>query len=240
MGVIRTIKNKIPKIKKVTCSLFHVTYEPSPSQAGDLVFGTAKIWLSKWWWRLCPRGSKRGFTLIEMIVVIGVIGLALPVLFAIFFTILAQQVKIYRLSIVKREGDYVLNVIENIVRNNVRSLHSIPPTISNPDNNKVCVTAGSSYNYPYLQDKTTLGTWSRFLLQGDKIASESSVPPNASRYLTTDKIKVTSFVLTCEGKGPYTSPVVNISFTLQYRTNSNRQEDIATLNYQTKVKLRVY
>ncbi|MFN4212439.1 MAG: type II secretion system protein [Microgenomates group bacterium] len=180
---------------------------------------------------------KSSFTFIELIVVIGVVGLALPVLFAIVFALLQQQTKIYRLSQVKREGDYALNVMENIIRNNVISLHSgTPPT----DSNKVCTTEGSTFDTPYLQDKYTLGTWSRFYFSNDKIASESSTPPSINANLTTDKVKVTSFSISCQGKGIYSSPFVNLSFIIQYNTTSTRPEETATLNYQTKIKLRSY
>ena len=59
----------------------------------------------------------KGFTLIETIVVIAVIGLTLPVLFATILTLMRQQIKIYRLSQVKREGDYIINLMENTIRN---------------------------------------------------------------------------------------------------------------------------
>ena len=181
----------------------------------------------------------KSFTFIEMVVVIGVIGLALPVLFAIIFAILQQQTKIYRLSQAKREGDYALNVMENIIRNSALSIHNNQPP---SDQNKVCVDNGSSFsNTPiYFQDKNTLGTWSSFILENEKIASKSSNPPNINTYLTSSKVKITNFSISCQGKGLYSSPVVNISFTIQYNTTSTRPEETAFLNYQTKVKLRSY
>ena len=178
------------------------------------------------------------FTFLEMLVVIGVIGFTLPVLFAIIFAILQQQTKSYRLSQVKREGDYALNIIENIIRNNARSIHNNQPP---NDENKVCITNGSNSDAPlYFQDKNTLGTWSRFYLNGDKIASQSSNPPGVNTDLTSSKVKVTTFSISCQGKGLHSSPIVNISFTIQYNTASTRPEETALLNYQTKVKLRSY
>jgi len=77
---------------------------------------------------------KKSFTLIETIVVIAVIGLTLPVLFATILTLMRQQIKIYRLSQVKREGDYIINLMENTIRNRAVTVHSEQPT----DNNLVC------------------------------------------------------------------------------------------------------
>ena len=172
-----------------------------------------------------------------MIVVIGVIGMALPVLFGIVFTILQQQTKIYRLSQVKREGDYALTVMKNIIINSVRSLHnSVPPT----NENRVCVNNNTTANDLYFQDKNTLGTWSRFILIDNKIASQSSTPPGVNVDLTTNKVRITSFNLSCTGKGPHSPPIINIHFTIQYNTLSTRPEETANLTYQTKVKLRSY
>ncbi|MCX7881305.1 MAG: type II secretion system GspH family protein [Patescibacteria group bacterium] len=184
---------------------------------------------------------KKGFTLIEMMVVIGLVGLVLPVVFSIIFVILQQQTKIIRLSEVKRQGDFVLATLTTHIKNNVRSLHNNIPNADNPDENIVCNTTNSSYNGDiYFQDKRTLGTWSRFILQDDKIASESSVS-GVGGDLTNDKVKVTYFSLSCQGYGQFIPPVVNISFTLQYKNNgSSRPEDIAFMTYQTKVKLRSY
>jgi len=181
---------------------------------------------------------KKSFTLIEMIVVIATIGLVLPTLFAIIFSILQQQVKIQRLSIVKREGDYVLNVMENIIRNYGESIHSAtPPT----ESNKICQSS-SLENASYFKDK--FGNWFRFYLdETNSISSESSVLNNdspGSILLNSSQTKITNFSIQCYRTALYSPPVINISFTISYYTSSSRVEDAASFNYQTKVKLKSY
>jgi len=186
------------------------------------------------------RNQKHGFTLIEIIVVIATIGLVLPAIFAIVFTILQQQIKIQRFSIVKREGDYVLDVMENVIRNYAQTIHSMRPP---DDSNKICQTP-TTENASYFKDK--FGNWFRFYLNSsNKIASESSVIVDASGQpqpidLNSSKTKVTNFVIQCYSTASYSPPVVNISFTIEYNTSSSRPEEKASLNYQTKVKLRSY
>jgi type II secretory pathway pseudopilin PulG len=182
----------------------------------------------------------QSFTIIETIVVIGVFGLALPALFTIVFTILQQQTKIIRLSEVKRQGDFILNVIENTVRNYALSVYS-EQSLSNIQ----CATAGSSYIYPtngslYFKDR--FGNWFRFytLTAGgvNYVASEGAKV--SSINLTTNKVQVNNLTISCTRSARYSPPIVTVSFATQYNTTSTRPEETASLNYQTKIKLRSY
>ncbi|PIY70331.1 hypothetical protein COY89_01780, partial [Candidatus Roizmanbacteria bacterium CG_4_10_14_0_8_um_filter_36_36] len=67
------------------------------------------------------------FTLIETVVVIGVIGLVLPVLFTILFVILQQQSKLNRLQQVKKNGDFVLSILEKTIKNRANSIYENTP-----------------------------------------------------------------------------------------------------------------
>ena len=60
--------------------------------------------------------QKKGFTLIEMVVVVGVIGFVLPILFAIVFLIIQQQARIYSLQEVKKQGDQALFSMRGTVK----------------------------------------------------------------------------------------------------------------------------
>lgn len=184
-----------------------------------------------------------GFTLIETIIVIGIISFILPIIFSIIFSITRQQAKVYILSTVKREGDNALNIIENAIRNNTISIHSdVPQPI-----NKVCT--GNSLQYPltgtsngsdfYFSDK--YGQYFRFRLLNNEIASSSSII-NASVDLTSDaNTRITDFDINCKQTSTYTPPIVDIHFKIeQKQTSSTRAEDIASLDYSTKIKLRNY
>jgi len=196
---------------------------------------------------------KKSFTLIEMIVVIATIGLVLPTLFAIIFSILQQQVKIQRLSIVKREGDYILNVMENAIKNYATKIYS-DSSLSN-DNEK-CKDENSSYSNDgqnfYFKDK--FGNWFRFCLSdqtgncnaSDKnyIASNSSIlnagSPGAVP-LNSSQTKISNFSVQCYRTALYSPSVIDVSFIIEYNTTSSRAEEKVTpLNYQTKIKLRSY
>ena len=175
------------------------------------------------------------FTLIEVVVVIGVIGLVLPALFTIVFAILQQQTKIIRLQEVKKQGDFILGTIKTEIKNSAISIHSgQPPT----DLNKVCQTTSVEVA-AYFKDRN--GYWFRFYLsEGTKIASESA---SGLSDLTNDKVLINSFSINCYKPGDYSPAIVDIKYELCYNNGavctSSRPEENAILTYQTKIKLRV-
>ncbi len=181
-----------------------------------------------------------GFTLIEVIVVVGIIGLIMPALFAIVFGIVRQQAKVQALKQAKREGDFLLQNIGDNLRNYAVSIHSSsPPTI----NNIVCDSVDTSSPEPlFFQDK--YGNWftygkTSFGKDDIKIASSSSIV-GAGADLTTSSVDVEDFELSCSATSSFSPPIISIKFTILYNTDSTRVEDIGSLTYQTKVKLRSY
>jgi len=183
----------------------------------------------------------KAFTLIEMLVVVAVIGLVLPAIFAIVFGIARQQTKIMRLSQVKGEGDYILTVITNNIRNNAISIHTDTPGDSL---NEVCLNVESQSPIPsslYFLDSE--GATFGFSFAGNKVSSESSVV--ATSLLNTDKTIVSNFEIGCTKTATFSNPTVLINFDICYDTGtgtciSTRPEEIANLHYETTVKLRKF
>lgn len=181
--------------------------------------------------------GKRGFTFVEMLIVIAILGIALPALFSVLFVIVRQQNKIYRLSEVKRQGDYALNVIINTIRNHAAATYSDSSLTT-----EVCSSAGESATLPYFQDKNTATSYFRYSFSANKIASASSVA-GASGDLTGGNIVADTTggvaLVTCERQGDFSPPTVFIRFTLCYESCSlTRPEDTASMNFSARVGLR--
>jgi len=190
--------------------------------------------------------QNQAFTLIEMLIVIGIIGLILPVFFNTFFIFLRQQAKIYALSQIKREGDFILNTLTNTIRNYAVSIHSsIPPN----ENNKInCPQLGTlSILNNYFLDK--YGNYFRFCRsstgsicdnQNNYIASYSSILSPSTIALNTNKVSITNFNLSCSQSSPFSPPVITVTFTISYGNNLSSPEETASLTYLTQIKMKSY
>lgn len=185
---------------------------------------------------------KKSFTLIEMLVVIAVVSLVVPAIFAIIFGIMRGETKVYRLSRVKEEGDFVLNTIANTVRNNALTLHSATPI---SDANTVCRDAGTSASLPiYFVDQE--GQWFNFSSSANYIASDSANFADPLN-LNSSRTVVSNLTMSCDRDAVYSGATVSLSFDVCYYNASDtcpptvasiRPEEKAWLHYQTKIKLR--
>lgn len=173
----------------------------------------------------------KSFTLIEVIVVIGTIIIVLPALFSIIFSLLRQQVKIYQLSEIKRQGDYALSIIESTIRMSAISIYDQPVA-----GVETCATAGAvDQTVNYFRDESN--NWFRYVLTSNKISSESSIP-NASSDLTTSRVTISNLVVRCSRTARYSTPVIEMQFTVTAGSASSLSEERAHMTYRTRIKLR--
>lgn len=183
---------------------------------------------------------KKAFTFIEVAVVIGVISIALPTLFAIFFLILQQQVKLLRLTEVKRQGTFLNDTLTTLVRNNAIGIYKADKTTQVCSYNSAAVDK-SYINRLYFKDKQS--NWFDFNATSQKIASNSSIL-NATTDLTKN-IKVlidpASFTSQCSVTS-YATPIVIFSYDMCFNISGScgSAGDKVSLHFQPTVKLRNY
>ena len=180
--------------------------------------------------------NKLGFTLIEMIVVVGVIALALPAVFAIIFGVVREQAKVYAIKQAKREGDFALDAIQNTIKNYASGIYS-DQALQKP----VCNTSGSNYsNKLYFGSNIAANAWFEYELDSNnKIASNSSVA-SAITNLTTQQVSISNLTISCNRTATFSPALVAVSFDVKYNTPSTFQENQATLHYSTQIKLTNY
>jgi len=165
--------------------------------------------------------KKNGFTLIEVMIVVGILGIIAVVGSGAFFSILRSSTKTKTLQIVKQNGDYAISVMERMIRN--ARVVTDPPisstvssiTIKNPD-----------------------GGETTFSCEGDPptIASNgASLLSNEVKVSDCDNI----FEVTV-GQAGVKPAVVKINFNLTQAKATNRPEEQAEVNFQTTVTLRNY
>lgn len=179
-----------------------------------------------------------GFTFIEMVIVIGVMIIALPTLYAIFFLTLQQQVRIASLTEVKRQGNFAANTIEALIKRNAISIHSGIPS----NTNRICAPPIASTYSSILYFKDKLDKYFYFDTPGDgtKIASESSVTSPTKTDLTSNKVLIYNFSSSCTiSSEGFSSPIVTFSFDICYKIGASCGTglNLATFHFESTITL---
>lgn len=167
-----------------------------------------------------------GFTLIETLVVIFLMGIILVGGGGLFFNIMKGASKAEVEKEVKQNGNYAMAIMERMIKNSATS----GIILCDPN---------------FLIVQSVDGGKTKFQLNIDKIASSSGEPLYDNHlYLTGDNVKVTSLTFACVRK-PLASPDVKdirrveISFSLTPAGGSKEApETYAEINFQTSVSLR--
>jgi prepilin-type N-terminal cleavage/methylation domain-containing protein len=170
---------------------------------------------------------KRGFSLVELIIVMALISLLALAMSSVMLTTIANSNRVRTLTKIKQAGDYTINQFQSLVRN--------ARTISVCDSTNQLITLESPDGA-----STTI-----------QLANDNSVSPSVDRiasnsalYLTPQDLKVTSYTLSCQpGDMPaaYGQPetsLVKLSFDLQSSAANLRTQENPTLHFETAAELR--
>jgi len=196
------------------------------------------------------KNKKKGFSLLEIVVVMGVLGLLLPSVFGIVYIIMQQQLRIHRLSQTKQQGDLILNYMkESISRNAV----GVGSALGSPQ----CVNAASTYSNASGEFNFTLdnsATPDMFSFEentGQLLFIQNTYLPCLSAYTFTSTslndsatVEVSNLVIECQRRTSDLAnvnffPVVGFSYDATFvDATPTAQEGVVSLHYQTKVKLR--
>jgi len=163
--------------------------------------------------------KKTGYTLIEIIIVVGILGIIAVVGSAMFFSILKSSTKTKTLHLVKQNGDYALSVMVRMIRN-AREL--VSPTEDS-------VTSSITIKNP--DGGTTI------------FACDSSLITSNSASLISSEVKVSDCSNVFEvkvGKRGIKPAEVKINFSLTPAQEGTRPEEKVTVDFQTGVILRNY
>lgn len=196
--------------------------------------------------------KKRGFTFLETLVVISIFSLIFPLALSILFVILQQQLRVFSLSEVKRQGDYIVKYLENTISNNVYTIY---------DSDGVEICEASNFNlFPHVSTPTSFPFLfrDRYNSEFSIIHSEPDLLINFSSpqlapaptfafkqgLLNSSKVRINSFSISCVRPSAFSAPLIEIKFNICYDINNScvspEPQKVVSLDYQTSVKLRSF
>ncbi|MBP9691408.1 type II secretion system protein [Candidatus Woesebacteria bacterium] len=184
--------------------------------------------------------TSKGYTLIEVLIVITILGIIMPAVFSILFAILQQQAKISEITEVKRQGDSVLQFMKEKISREATSVLGdndlsdgvppyevcdklIPEFTSTEEGQDFYFSDGAANFSFYTNDEGLL------MFNQDPLTTP----------LTASPIVISDFKIGCRKKSTYSSPVVAFSFKAVFnRPSQDLQLGTTELFYQSRVRLR--
>jgi len=168
---------------------------------------------------------KSGFTLIEILVVVGILGIIAVIASNVFFTTLRSSGKTKALTTVKQNGDYALSVMERLIR----------------DSQEVMTNSAGQYcvaGMKKIKVKRIDGTEVEFACEEEGTVN-GRIASNSARLISSG-VKVDQCSFDCESKGQFYPKTVTIKFTLSQSAVTTKPEEQASVNFQTTVSVRNY
>ncbi len=173
------------------------------------------------------RIRQQGYTLVELVVVIGIVIVLLVSAVSLFYTTLIGGGKTNSAEAVKQAGQYALSQMSYLVYNSRKLI---------PNNQSVVCASGMTSLGIQNQDLATTIFSSQTVLGNVRIAS------NSGMYLTPGNMTVVSGpTFNCMQPTNGSPPVIQISFTLQKGiVGVDKPRDIISIPFTTQISLRSY
>ncbi len=157
---------------------------------------------------------KKSFTLVELVVVIGLFALLGTMATAMLAATLQGAKKAAAVGLVRNEGGYVINLMTQMLK--------FSPNITACGANSLTFGSGAGGGSVTLSC-VTAGT--------DKYIASGSA------RLTSDQVAWTTCVIACVPNDPLTVEKIDVSFDLQ-KTNAVFASEKATAHFETQITLR--
>jgi prepilin-type N-terminal cleavage/methylation domain-containing protein len=176
---------------------------------------------------------KKGYTLIELVVVVGILVVISSLVTGILYTTLRSTTKTTVTTNVSQNGSYALSTITNIITSSSEVLDVYN---GEPGDFSDCTDSpqGSSIELQRLDGGITT-----LACTDDTIASKSA--EGSFNLLNTEAVQTTANCsFTCKQSTVYDTPVIEINFSLIDKSTSSFKEDQASADFNTSVVLRNY
>lgn len=163
--------------------------------------------------------KKPGFSLIELIVVIGLLSLLMLAISGTMLMSIVSSNRIRTTTKIKQAGNYALGQIQGMIRS-AKSIETCyggdetsSITLVNPDGNITTITSEIDEE------------------------GQTRIASNSATYLTPANMELSLFTLSCE---PTTSDpsLIKVSFGLKDKLTTSRKTGNPTLHFETSINIR--
>lgn len=170
---------------------------------------------------------RQGYTLVELVVVIGIVVVILISATALFYTTLIGGNKTSSVEAVKQAGQYTLNQMSYLIYNSRKLI---------PNNETLTCQAGMVSLGIQNQDLNSTIFFAQTVAGNNRIAS------NSGSYLTPGNMTVSvGPTFNCTQGTAGSPPIIEVSFTLQKGVvGIDKPRDIVSIPFITNVTLRNY
>lgn len=173
--------------------------------------------------------SRRGFTLIEVLIVVTLSIMLMLTASALFLTFLVGGARSTNSQLVKNEGKYALSQIEFLLRN---SLLILPNA-----NSQTCEASMDEIVLKGYDNSTT-----RLFKELDSTDNKYKIASNSGVYLTSGSVDIVSGpTFSCTKSDDGVSQYVSVTFILRKgNPTTDQSRDIITQTFQTSANIRSF
>lgn len=169
--------------------------------------------------------SGKGYTLIELVVAVGILGVLAVAATNLFFSAIRGGGKVDVTTEVKQNGQFALSRIEQLTRNSL-TVEACAGNEADPEAVSVTLTA---------RDRTQL------IFSCEEVAEGTGYIASNTERLTSDRVVVTECAFWCEGVGDsFRPPLVKAAFTLRQAGTAGDVSEAAAAQFSTSVGLRSF
>lgn len=180
--------------------------------------------------------KKASFTLIEMLIAISIISLLVPSLITLLFNNIRAYNRAIVVSQVKRTGDNIFDILNSRLRNQVWAIYSNEQATSEVCTTRSGDTTASTAVHP-LYFRRENGEIFYFSQNGTILQLVDNL---LTTPLTSDKVIVSNFSLSCTRQSAYNPPIIDVAFVVTQGSGQVLSEQQESMSYQTKIKMRQY
>lgn len=190
--------------------------------------------------------TQRGYTLIEMLIVLSLMGLIIPIIFSILYVLLNMQLKMYRLIETKRQGDRIMTFMKEKITREAVAIRRANGTSRCTTYTGSPETTTNGADFIFVKDTSATPPTFHFSLNNDTLFTQDSTNM-ASTSLHDTRIEVSDFRIQCFKRNNTLNPfqvnqdviLIGFSYTVHFVDNSpTSAEGDTSLQYHTKIRLR--